>query len=280
MIASGDVLLEVELLDRLGVRSVWQAAERARKRERYVPRILALAERAPLDHLRALEDLRKVARTIELRECIHVEELRAGRSNEWCMGRSCDMGDLVEQLHVLRMTTELVIADQRAEWRAAECAVLLFVDLLEERALIELGCLLEIIEKLRLRNRKYTQLQPCAGLGVRHQIVQATPCRLQLLELGLVHDLVELTAEHLVDLGDTTIDHRRSVLAGGHPLVDKLGHEFTDQITCMGALVLVTRHLPIFDDPVEKAEFTRFLDRRHVRGGCGLSFLRHYHYLL
>ena len=39
---------------------------------------------------------------------------------------------------------ELVVADERAERRAAEDAELFLVDLLEQRALIELGRLLQI----------------------------------------------------------------------------------------------------------------------------------------
>ena len=35
-----------------------------------------------------------------------------------------------------------------------------------------------------------------------HQVVQAAPGAFQLLEVGVVHDLVELGRELLVDLGD------------------------------------------------------------------------------
>ena len=59
--------------------------------------------------------------------------------------------DLLEQRHVLRVVAELVVADERAEGRAAEHAVLFLVDLLEERRLVELGRALEVLEQVLLR---------------------------------------------------------------------------------------------------------------------------------
>ena len=52
--------------------------------------------------------------------------------------------DLLQQLDIFRMLAEFVVADQRAERRAAEDAVLFFVDLLEQRALIELRRALQV----------------------------------------------------------------------------------------------------------------------------------------
>ena len=43
-----------------------------------------------------------------------------------------DVRELLEQGHVLRMAAELVVADEQAEGVAAEGAVLLLVDLLEQ----------------------------------------------------------------------------------------------------------------------------------------------------
>ena len=54
------------------------------------------------------------------------------------MRRGGDVRDAFQQRHVFGMLAEFVIADQRAEGSAAEDAVLFFVDLLEQRALVEL----------------------------------------------------------------------------------------------------------------------------------------------
>ena len=57
------------------------------------------------------------------------------------------LGHLAEQLDVGRRLVEVVVADQTAERLAAELAVLRFVDLLEQRALIP-GRALVALERL------------------------------------------------------------------------------------------------------------------------------------
>ena len=54
------------------------------------------------------------------------------------------VGDLLQQFDVFGVLAEFVIADQRAEGRAAEDAVLFFVDLLEQGALVEFGGALQV----------------------------------------------------------------------------------------------------------------------------------------
>ena len=62
---------------------------------------------------------------------------------------------------------EFVVADQRAERRAAEDAELLLVDLLEQRALIELGRPLQIAQQLLLRDVEDLDLEHRARLALR-----------------------------------------------------------------------------------------------------------------
>ena len=59
--------------------------------------------------------------------------------------RGGDVRDLLQQLDIFRVLAEFVVADQRAEGRAAEDAVLFFVDLLEQSALIELRRALQVL---------------------------------------------------------------------------------------------------------------------------------------
>ena len=61
------------------------------------------------------------------------------------MRRRGDLRNLLQQLDIFRMLAELVVADQRAEGSAAEDAELFFVDLLEQRALIELRRALQVL---------------------------------------------------------------------------------------------------------------------------------------
>ncbi len=77
---------------------------------------------------------------------------------------------------------EFVIADQRCERRAAEDAELFFVDLLEQRALIELGRALQIAQQVLLADVQDLDLQLVAGLALVQQILQPAPGAFQLLE--------------------------------------------------------------------------------------------------
>jgi hypothetical protein len=61
--------------------------------------------------------------------------------------------EIFQQLDVLGVLAELVIAHQRAERRAAEDAVLFFVDFLEERALVEFRRPLQIAQQFLLAMR-------------------------------------------------------------------------------------------------------------------------------
>ena len=87
---------------------------------------------------------------------------------------------------------EFVIADQHAIRLAAQLAVFLFVDLLEQGALIEFGRLFQVFEQIALADVQHADLEVFARFGMMHQIVQPAPGRFQLLEIGVVHDFVDL----------------------------------------------------------------------------------------
>ena len=77
----------------------------------------------------------------------------AGRGEERRVRRGRHLRDLLQQLDVLRALAELVVADQRAERSAAEDAELFLVDLLEQRALVELRRALQVAQQLLLGAR-------------------------------------------------------------------------------------------------------------------------------
>ncbi len=57
---------------------------------------------------------------------------------------------LLQQFHIFGMLAELVVADQRAERGTAENAVLFFVHLLEQRALVEFRRALQVVQEFLL----------------------------------------------------------------------------------------------------------------------------------
>ncbi|EJT83037.1 hypothetical protein PPS11_40695 [Pseudomonas putida S11] len=93
------------------------------------------------------------------------------------------MRDLLQQVHVFGVAVELVVTDQHAERRAAEGAVLFFVDLLEQRALVEFAGGLQVAYQVFLRGIEQVDLQRGAGLGLVYLVFQAAPGGFQLLEL-------------------------------------------------------------------------------------------------
>jgi hypothetical protein len=106
---------------------------------------------------------------------------------------------------------DLEVADQGAVGRAAEGAEFFFVDLLEQRALVEFQRRLEVLHQLALAGVEHADLQVAAGRGVLHQVVQAGPAALELLEFGRVHDGGQLARDHAVQFRQARIDGRRQV---------------------------------------------------------------------
>ena len=101
----------------------------------------------------------------------------AAAGDERGVGGRGDLGHLAQQLHVRRAVVEVVVADQAAEGLAAELAVLLLVELLEDRALVPGGALelLQGLVQLLLGDVHHPDLEHLVGLGVVDQVVQAAP---------------------------------------------------------------------------------------------------------
>ena len=150
----------------------------------------------------------------------------------------------------------------------AEGAVLLLVDLLEQHALIELGRLFEIGQELLLRDVQEPELQPRAGLGVHHEIVQPAPRRLELLVLGMMQDPVELIGDPLIDLRDAGLDGRHDIVVHRHAFVERLRGELANQIAGMHHLRFVAGHAAFGQNPFGRDGLRRRL------GSIGLWRIR------
>ena len=182
------VFLEVELLHRVRL-AVGIPAQEPRHRQPDIARIFGLAQRAPGRVLRRREDLGEVARVGQLLPALHLHDGGRDARDERTVRRRGDLRHLTDQLDVRRRMVEVVVADQAAEGLAAELPVLRLVELLEERALVP-GHALEALEgptQVRLGDVQHADLQHLVGLGVRHQVVEATPGALDFLERLVVH---------------------------------------------------------------------------------------------
>ncbi len=146
--------------------------------------------------------------------------------------RGRDLGDLAQQFHVRRIVVEIVVAHDAAERGPAELAVFLFVDLLEDRALVP-GRALELLEGLvqvLLGDVHHADLQRLIGLGVAHQVVQPPPGALEPLVVLVMDDLVDLLGQFLVDRGDDRFDAPHGVVGNQRCPLQGLGGEGLDRV--------------------------------------------------
>ena len=113
-----------------------------------------------------------------LGEAVQVEHLRRSRRQERRVRRRSHLRDLLQQLDVFRPAAEFVIADQGRERSAAEDAVFFFVDLLEQRALVEFGSPLQVAQQFPLGDVENADLELVAGFALVHQVLETAPAAL------------------------------------------------------------------------------------------------------
>ena len=146
-------LLVGEFVDRLRRGAVGQPRDHARQHEVDEARIFGVAEAAPLRVFERVEDLREIARLRQLGPVLEPEHLRADAGDEGREGAGGDVRHKAQRLDVVRMRGPFVVADQRAVGLAAGRAELVFVDLLEQLALVEFDGAGQILDQLALRRR-------------------------------------------------------------------------------------------------------------------------------
>ena len=150
------------------------------------------------------------------------------------MGRCRNLGQFAQQLHVLGTVIEVVVAHQAAEGFSPQSPVLLFVELLERRALVPRGAFVafEGLVQILLGDVEHPDLQHLVRLAIGNEIVQTSPRAFELLEIGVMHDRVDLRTQLLVDLGDhplNTLHHvGRDELGAGQGLLGQGSHSTRD----------------------------------------------------
>src|SRR5690606_32219332 len=142
-----DLLDEIEALHRRSLlRVVRQAAQEARQGKPDVAAVLRVTERLPLGVLDGVEHLGQVARLAQFGEALDAEHFRGCGGDERRMRSGGHVRHLLDEVHVLRLASDLVVTDQSPKGRATESPELLLVDLFEQRALVEVDRRLEVLD--------------------------------------------------------------------------------------------------------------------------------------
>ena len=157
------------------------------------------------------------------------------------------------------MVGEFIVADQRAVGFAAGRAKLVFVDLLEELALIELDGPAEVAVEIALAHIEHADLQGRPGLAVHDEVIEPPPAAFELLELGAVHDRRKLGGDLLVDELDRLVEGDRQILLVDDRSFERLLGQGAQQFLRLLRLGLLGRRNRL----VEQAEFRC--------GRCGLA---------
>ena len=126
--------------------------------------------------------------------------------------------DLRERLEiVVRMlgageVVDLVVAQQHAERFAPGMTELLFVDLSEELALVELQGPHLVLHQLRPGEVQDPYLDHTIDRHLRNQGVQPSPGGFQLLEGGMMEDRVDLPGQQGIDPSDVAVELPRDLV--------------------------------------------------------------------
>ncbi len=96
---------------------------------------------------------------------------------------------------------QIIITKQATVGFATKLTVLLFVELLEDRALIPIGSfeLLQRLVELSLRDVQNPNFQHLVSFGVVDDVMESPPCTLKSTKIFMMNDLIHLFGELLVN---------------------------------------------------------------------------------
>src|SRR6266705_5910814 len=136
-----------------------QAHENVRQSQAHVLGIVARAKRLPFREFRAVENLTDVARFAQLREVLQIHELSGRGGKKRSVGARSNLRNFLEQFDVFGVPAELIIPDQGPKRLTTEYSEFLFIDFLEQSALIELRSALQIAQNFLLAHIENANLQ-------------------------------------------------------------------------------------------------------------------------
>ena len=132
---------------------------------------------------------------------IHLQQRGRRAGNEWRHRRRRHLGHFGQQLDIWRALVKMVVTYQAAKRLTAKLAVFLFINFLEERALVPIGAFVALqgFAQLGLGDVHHPNLELLVGLGVVDHVMQAAPGTFELLEVLMVQNLIDLVRQFFVD---------------------------------------------------------------------------------
>lgn len=159
------------------------------------------------------------------------------------MGGACNLAEIAEQLHVGRKVAEIVITDQATKRLASELAEFVFVDLLEQRALVPAGVRVEtkVAIDLLLGEIHDPDLEIGVGLRIHDEVVQPAPGAFDFLKLLGMKDRIHLRRQFLIDPGDHFLDGIENVRLDDGPVLEGFSHQGRYGVIDFGCRALGSR---------------------------------------
>ena len=208
VIGSLDVLRVIEFLDGLRVRAVGEPEHEAGKHEAHISGVFGLAERIPFEELGSFHVIVKVLDLGEVLDRLLAEELRARRSQKRAMAGGRNLRNVLQKGDVGRAAVEFEIRNDRPVRFAAGSVVFAHVHVFVKAGLDCFRRVFEVLGEVFLRCVKNVDFGVLLEIGAVDKELEAPPCRFHLLEVRMVHDLVDLERQLPVYFADVVVEHR------------------------------------------------------------------------
>ncbi|MCY1434868.1 hypothetical protein D9M71_509440 [compost metagenome] len=195
----------VEAAHRNGVRAVGQAAEHTGHGQADVAGVVAVAEGLPLQVLGAIE---VVADILDRRDFLHrllAEEGRTNGAYERHVRCRSHLGDVAQQRDILRPTAELIVRNGRGDRLTTGGVVFLSIGMDVQAALGDLWRVLKVLHQMILADIQQLDAHVATEVSLIDQRLDSAPGRFDPLEVFVMHDGIQLTADLRVQGGDVLI---------------------------------------------------------------------------
>src|SRR5699024_7434701 len=114
----------------------------------------------------------------------------------------------LQQLDIRCRGRKVIVANNGANRLTTELTILRGVNMLVESALTQFRGKLEVLKQLLLGRMEQVKLDVLTKVGAVHQQLEPTPGRFELLKSMIMLNLIDLAADHGIELNKHAVNHR------------------------------------------------------------------------